>query len=265
MKESRIEWTEATWNPVRGCTRVSEGCRFCYAERVAERWSKPGQPYDGLVEPAKVKGGHPRWTGKIMLAEHLLNEPRKWKGSKIIFVNSMSDLFHEAVPFEYIQRIFTVMRETPQHTYQILTKRPNRLLYLESQIEWPNNVWMGVSVEDERVDHRIESLRETNAKTKFLSLEPLIGPLPNLDLDRIDWVIIGGESGSHARIMDASWAEDLVDRCRSAAVPVFVKQMGTEWWRKHGKGSNFKGDDFSQFPEPLQIREYPEFEHGNLF
>ena len=264
MKNSKIEWTEATWNPLRGCTRVSEGCRFCYAERVAERWSGPKQPYEGLVESSK-SGGHPRWTGEIMLVEHKLDEPRKWKEGKLIFVNSMSDLFHEKVPFEHIERVFDVMRETPQHTYQILTKRDHRLLKRSAAIDWPDNVWMGVSVEDDKVVDRIARLQRTGAAVKFLSLEPLIGPIDRITkrggfdhdfLEGIDWVIVGGESGDKARIMEPLWAVDLVDACRSAGVPVFVKQMGTAWSRREGD-KGFKGDNFDGFPEKLQVREYP--------
>ena len=262
MKQSKIEWTEATWNPLRGCSRVSEGCRFCYAERVAERWSGPKQPYEGLVIPSKT-GGHPRWSGEIMLVEHMLNEPRKWRQGKLIFVNSMSDLFHEKVPFDYIERIFNVMRETPQHTYQILTKRAGRLLKRNAFIDWPDNVWMGVSVEDDKVVDRIAQLQRTDAKVKFLSLEPLIGPIDRITgdfdyglLKGIDWAIIGGESGTQARIMEPEWVLDLVDQCRAAGVPVFVKQMGTAWAKREGS-KNWKGDDFSEFPEALQVREYP--------
>ena len=277
MKNSRIEWTEATWNPLRGCTRVSEGCRFCYAERVALRWSGEGQPYEGLVKPAK-DGGHPRWTGEIMLVEKQLNAPRKWKEGKLIFVNSMSDLFHEKVPREYIDRVFEVMRETPQHTYQILTKRAFRLHKMSALIEWPQNVWIGVSVEDDKVTDRIAKLQRTGGKVKFLSLEPLIGPIDSVTdrgrfrkdvsynhdyLRDIDWVIVGGESGDKARIMETEWAEQLVDACRDAEVPVFVKQMGTAWSKQYGDGS-FKGDDIESFPESLRIREYPARDNQQL-
>ena len=257
MKESKIEWTEATWNPLRGCTRVSEGCRFCYAERVAERWSKPGQPYDGLVTPSKKVGGHPRWTGEIMLVDHMLNEPRKWKEGKLIFVNSMSDLFHEKVPFEYIERIFEVMNNTPHHTYQILTKRDGRLREIASDLDWGSNMWIGVSIEDERVIDRADALREVPAKIRFLSLEPLIGPIPDLNLDKLHWVIVGGESGARARMMNTSWATDIVNQCKLRGVPVFVKQMGTAWAKSQGH-KDFKGDDYSLFPEYLKVREYPD-------
>ena len=256
MKNSKIEWTEATWNPLRGCTRVSEGCRFCYAERVAERWSGPKQPYEGLVIPSKT-GGHPRWSGEIRLVEHMLNEPYKWKQGKLIFVNSMSDLFHEKVPLDYILRVFEVMQNTPQHRYQILTKRAERLAELASQIDWPPNVWMGVSIEDSRVIDRADALREVPAAIRFLSLEPLIGPIPDLNLAGLDWAIIGGESGNQARIMEPEWAIDLLNQCRSANVPCFIKQMGTQWARRHGS-KGWKGDNFSEFPEVLQVREYPQ-------
>ena len=199
-----------------------------------------------------------------MLVEHMLNEPRKWREGKLIFVNSMSDLFHEKVPFDYIERIFNVMGSTPQHTYQILTKRAGRLLKLSGLIDWTDNVWMGVSVEDDRVLDRIARLQQTGAKVKFLSLEPLIGPISlqkniNTGLDPlagIDWVIVGGESGTQARIMEASWAEDLVEQCQSANIPCFVKQMGTAWAKREGSKS-WKGDNFSEFPAALQVREYP--------
>ena len=243
---------------------VSKGCENCYAERVASRFSGEGLPYEGLTKRGK-------WNGEVMLVEDKLDEPRKWKKGKLIFVNSMSDIFHEKVPFEYIERIFEVMRETPQHTYQLLTKRAHRLLKRSAAIDWPENVWMGVSVEDDKVVDRIAKLQRTQARVKFLSLEPLIGPLDRVTdrgeftkdgdynhdyLRDIDWVIVGGESGDKARLMDTAWAEELVDVCRSANVPVFMKQMGTAWSRKHGDGS-FKGDNIDNFPETLRIREYP--------
>ena len=254
MKNSKIEWTEATWNPLRGCTRVSPGCRNCYAERVADRFSGPGQPYEGLT--TRGKGGQPRWNGEVMLVEHMLNEPRKWRQGKLIFVNSMSDLFHEKVPFDYIERIFEVMQDTPHHRYQILTKRAERMAELAPKLFWTSNIWMGVSIEDARVIDRADALREVPATIRFLSLEPLIGPIPEINLDGIDWAIIGGESGNQARIMEPEWAVDLLNQCRSANVPCFVKQMGTQWARRRGS-KNWKGDDFSEFPAELQVREYP--------
>lgn len=253
---SKIQWTDITINFVRGCTRMSEGCRFCYAERVGLRFSKKGQPYEGLVAPSTFKDGHPRWTGEIMLVEKALLQPAKLKKPHMIFVNSMSDTFHKDIPIPYLQRMFEVMRETPQHTYQVLTKRSERMLKLDSQIEWPDNVWMGVSIEDEQVAYRIDHLHQSSAKVKFLSVEPLIGPIPNIKLNGIDWVIVGGESGTHARIMEESWATEIVDRCKSREIPVFMKQMGTVWAKRQGL-KDFKGDNFSQFPTHLQLREYP--------
>ena len=258
MYNSKIEWTEATWNPLRGCARVSEGCRFCYAERVADRFSGEGQPYEGLT--TRGKDGQPRWNNEIMLVPHMLKKPLSWKRPRRIFVNSMSDLFHEKVPFDYIQQVFDVMRQASWHEFQILTKRAERLADLSPKIDWSPNVWMGVSIEDSRVIDRADALREVPATIRFLSLEPLIGPIPNLDLAELDWAIIGGESGNQARIMEPEWAIDLLNQCRSANVPCFVKQMGTQWAKRHGSKSR-KGDDFSEFPEALQVREYP---RGNV-
>lgn len=260
MKNSKIEWTEATWNPLRGCSRVSEGCRFCYAEKVAERWSRAGEPYEGLVIPSKKgSGGHPRWTGEVRIIDYKLNEPLKWKKPKRIFVNSMSDLFHEKVPVDYILKVFDVMRRADWHQFQVLTKRSRRLLKLNAFIDWPDNVWMGVSVEDDRVTDRIAHLRRTDAKIRFLSLEPLIGPIPKINLDNIHWVIIGGESGPHARIMEPEWAKELLNQCKTANVPCFMKQMGTRW-----AGGRGKGNDINTFPEALQVREYPKVPRDNV-
>ena len=258
MYNSKIEWTEATWNPLRGCARVSEGCRFCYAERVADRFSGEGQPYEGLT--TRGKDGQPRWNNEIMLVPHMLKKPLSWKQPRRIFVNSMSDLFHEKVPFDYIQQVFDVMRQASWHEFQILTKRAERLADLSPKIDWPQNVWMGVSIEDSRVIDRADALREVPATIRFLSLEPLIGSIPNLNLEGLDWAIIGGESGNQARIMEPEWAIDLLNQCRSANVPCFVKQMGTQWAKRQGSKSR-KGDDFSEFPEALQVREYP---RGNV-
>ena len=254
MYNSKIEWTEATWNPLRGCARVSEGCRFCYAERVADRFSGEGQPYEGLT--TRGKDGQPRWNNEIMLVPHMLKKPLSWKQPRRIFVNSMSDLFHEKVPFDYIQQVFDVMRQASWHEFQILTKRAERLADLSPKIDWPQNVWMGVSIEDSRVIDRADALRTVPSAIRFLSLEPLIGPIPNLNLEGLDWAIIGGESGNEARIMEPEWAIDLLNQCRSANVPCFVKQMGTQWAKRQGSKSR-KGDDFSEFPEALQVREYP--------
>ena len=263
MQQSKIEWTEKTWNPVRGCSRISEGCRFCYAERVAERWSGPNQPYEGLVRPGK-NGAHPRWTGEVRLVEHILNEPKKWKKGQLVFVNSMSDLFHEKVPLDYIQRIFNVMDETPRHTYQILTKRAKRMAELAIPLyeslpnsKWPTNVWMGVSIEEQRVVERADFLCKVPTPVRFLSIEPLIGPIPDLNLIGIDWVIIGGESGPHARPMEPEWAIDIVQQCQRARIPCFMKQMGSAWAKRHSPQA-WKGEDFQTFPHALRVREYPQ-------
>ena len=189
---SSIEWTESTWNPVTGCTKISPGCAHCYAERMALRLRAMGQPN-------YVNGF------RLTTHEHMLELPLKWKKPRMIFVNSMSDLFHQDVPLEFIHRVFDVMRRASWHTFQVLTKRSQRLLDLDPEIDWPSNVWMGVSVENRDYEFRIEHLRQTTAYVKFLSLEPLLGPLPNLNLDGIDWVIVGGESGPGARPIAEEW------------------------------------------------------------
>lgn len=221
--KSAIEWTQSTWNPVRGCTRVSDGCRFCYAERIAARFSGQGLAYEGL---AKMTNAGPRWENKVRLVEELLEVPLKWKKPQLIFVNSMSDLFHEDVPLEFIQKVFDTMDRAKQHHFQVLTKRSKRLVRLNSKLQWSENVWMGVSVENEDYTDRIDDLRKTGAHVKFLSLEPLIGPLPNLELEKIDWVIVGGESGPGARPIEESWVTDIKDQCEQISVPFFFKQWG---------------------------------------
>lgn len=231
-QSSKIEWTESTWNPVRGCTRVSEGCRFCYAERIAARFSGKGMAYEGLAENTKAG---PRWTTEVRPVPKLLNEPLKWKTPRRIFVNSMSDLFHEKIELSYIQKVFSVMEKAHWHQFQVLTKRSERLLEFSPKLPWPSNVWMGVSVEDNRVTHRIDALRQTNAQIKFLSLEPLLGALPNLTLEGIDWVIVGGESGPGARDMEKKWVIDIRDQCAEAQVPFFFKQWGGKRKSKTGR------------------------------
>ena len=221
--KSKIEWTQSTWNPIRGCTRVSEGCRFCYAERIAARFSKEGFAYEGL---AKMTKAGPRWSNEVKLIRELLDAPLKWKKPQLIFVNSMSDLFHEDVPLDFILDVFDTMSKAEQHYFQVLTKRSERLVKLSSEIQWPENVWMGVSVENQDYTFRIENLRQTGARVKFLSLEPLIGALTNLDLAHIDWVIVGGESGPQARPMEEKWVIDIRDQCQQANVPFFFKQWG---------------------------------------
>ena len=221
--KSKIEWTQSTWNPVRGCTRVSEGCRFCYAERIAARFSREGLAYEGL---AKMTKAGPRWSNKVRVIEDLLDTPLRWKKSQLIFVNSMSDLFHEDVPLEFILKVFDTMHKASQHQFQVLTKRSQRLVELSSEIQWPENVWMGVSVENQDYTFRIDHLRQTNAHIKFLSLEPLIGALPNLDLTHVDWVIVGGESGPQARPIQEEWVVDIRDQCQQVDVYFFFKQWG---------------------------------------
>jgi len=210
---SSIEWTETTWNPLTGCTPISPGCRHCYAERMALRLQAMGQ--------ANYRNGF-----RLALHDHMLEQPLAWKRPRMIFVNSMSDLFHEDVPSEFVHRVFDVMRRASWHTFQVLTKRSRRLLELSPQIDWPPNVWMGVSVESQGYTFRIDDLRRTGARVEFLSLEPLIGPLPRLHLQGIDWVIVGGESGPGARPMAEEWVIDIRDQCLTSVVPFFFKQWG---------------------------------------
>lgn len=222
MAQSSIEWTEMTWNPTTGCTKISAGCKFCYAEVMANRLQAMG------IE--KYKNGF-----EIAIHEDALNVPYSWKGSKLVFVNSMSDLFHPAIPLEFIKKVFLVMNDNPQHTFQVLTKRAERLFEIHHQLEWTKNIWMGVSVEDHRVVQRIDFLRETNAKVKFLSCEPLIGPLMDMRLDNIDWVIVGGESGRKARPIKEWWVWDIRQQCQEAGVAFFFKQWGGTNKKKAGR------------------------------
>jgi protein gp37 len=228
-----IEWTEATWNPVTGCSKVSQGCKHCYAERMAKRLQAMGAE--------RYRNGF-----KLTLQEDLLDLPRQWKKPRVIFVNSMSDLFHEAVPDEFIARVFETMGACPQHTFQVLTKRSGRLRLLSSSLPWPKNVWMGVSVEDSRVIHRIEDLARVPAQVRFLSCEPLIGPLEHLPLKGIHWVIVGGESGPGARIMRPEWVESIHRQCAAARVPFFFKQWGGV--RKDRTGREFHGRTYDEMP-----------------
>lgn len=251
-KDSKIEWTDATWNPIRGCIRVSEGCRNCYAERMAARFSDEGQPYHGLAK--RTKAG-PRWTGEVRLIEEHLNEPLKWKKPRNVFVNSMSDLFHEKVSLANIQRIFNVMNAAHWHQFQILTKRHQRLVDISPRmlpcivpvLKWSKNIWMGVSVEDENNLDRIDALRYTGAHIKFLSLEPLLAPLPNLNLTNIDWVIVGGESGPGARPMHPDWVRDIREQCANAGVPFFFKQWGGV--HKSKAGRLLDGQTYDEMPK----------------
>jgi protein gp37 len=219
---SAIEWTEATWNPVTGCTKVSPGCKHCYAERMAGRLQAMGQ--------RNYRNGF-----RLTLQPHMLELPLRWGKAQTIFVNSMSDLFHEDVPIEFIQQVFAVMRRAHWHRFQVLTKRSERLAALEPELDWAPNIWMGVSVESDKYRSRIDELRATRAPVKFLSLEPLLGPLRGLDLDGIHWVILGGESGPNARPMDPAWALDVRDQCHRAKVPFFFKQWGGKNKKRAGR------------------------------
>lgn len=222
MAQSHIEWTEMTWNPTTGCSKVSAGCKFCYAEIMARRLQAMG------VE--KYTGGF-----KLAIHEEALNLPYLWKQPKIVFVNSMSDLFHKDVPLSFIQRVFDVMNGNPRHIFQILTKRSEILLQYDSVLEWGPNIWMGVSVESKKVMHRIEDLRKTGAKVKFLSCEPLIAPLYEMNLKNIDWVIVGGESGRRPRAMNPDWVLDIMEQCKASDVKFFFKQWGGTNKKKTGR------------------------------
>ena len=233
MAQSSIEWTEMTWNPTTGCTKISAGCKFCYAEVMTKRLMAMGID--------KYKDGF-----EIRTHEDSLMTPYEWRKPKIVFVNSMSDLFHPQVPLEFIKKVFHVMNDTPQHTYQVLTKRGDRLHEIHDQLNWTRNIWMGVSVEDERVTERIDFLRHTNAKTKFLSCEPLIGPLMNLNLTGIDWVIVGGESGRKARLMEEWWVWDIKQQCDEQEVLFFFKQWGGKNKKKAGR--ELAGSTYNDMP-----------------
>lgn len=222
MAQSSIEWTEMTWNPTTGCDKISAGCKYCYAEVMTRRLMAMGIN--------KYKDGF-----EVRTHEDSLQTPFSWKKPKVVFVNSMSDLFHPEVPIEFIQKVFFVMNETPQHTYQVLTKRAERLFEIHDQLNWTSNIWMGVSVEDDRVTGRIDFLRETNAQTKFLSCEPLIGPLHNINLNGIDWVIVGGESGRKARPIYESWVWDIKQQCDEQGSAFFFKQWGGVNKKKTGR------------------------------
>jgi|SRR5579872_84838 len=230
---SSIEWTEMTWNPITGCRKVSQGCKNCYAERMAKRLKAMGADrYRNGFEPT--------------LHDDLVDLPKHWKKPRLIFVNSMSDLFQEDVPDEFIFRVFQTMKECPQHTFQILTKRSSRLRAMGKALRWPRNVWMGVSVEDGRVVGRIHDLASVSAQVRFLSCEPLIGPLDNIPLEHIDWVIVGGESGPGARPMEHLWVESIQNQCRQMGVPFFFKQWGGV--RKDKTGRDLNGRTYDEMP-----------------
>jgi len=276
-----IAWTDSTWNPLRGCSKVSEGCRYCYAMGVAARFSGPGMPYEGL---AKMVGGKPQWTNKIMLVPDKLDEPMRWQKPRMIFVNSMSDLFHEQVPDSYIAQVFGVMAASPHHIFQVLTKRPDRMLHwftsdpradvidagaalahakqranaLNAVIRsvWPlPNVWVGTSVENNDVAERVEWLSHVPAAVRFISAEPLIGPLNDVvieaiqDVDARGWVITGGESGQYHRPFDPQWAEDIRARCAQTGIAYFHKQNGG--LTSHSSGDLLNGRQYHEYPRQL--------------
>ena len=219
---STIEWTEVTWNPVTGCTKISHGCKFCYAERLAMRLRAMGMQ--------KYRDGF-----SVALHESALAEPLNWRQPRLVFVNSMSDLFHRSVPSDFIEAVFEVMNRAPQHTFQVLTKRPGRAAVLGRRLRWTPNIWMGTSIESNRWIGRLTHLRKIGAQTRFLSLEPLLGPLPDLDLHGVDWVIVGGESGPRARPMEADWVREIRDNCVGNNVPFFFKQWGGVFKKRTGR------------------------------
>ena len=232
-QSSKIEWTGATWNPVVGCRKVSPGCAHCYAERMANRLAAMGRAavrrgdnpgrtahYDSVIDT------HGRWNGSVFLNEDAVSDPLSWKLPRTIFVNSMSDLFHEDVPLDFIRRVFEVMARCPHHTFQVLTKRPHIAAELSPHLTWAPNILMGTSIESAAFTYRARELRRTGARIKFLSVEPLLGPIPRLPLTDIDWVIVGGESGPGARPMKPEWVRPIRDRCQDRGVPFFFKQWG---------------------------------------
>lgn len=232
--QSKIEWTEASWNPLTGCTKISPGCKNCYAERMAKRLCAMGNPnYSNGFE--------------LTFHEHALGLPLTWKRPQMVFVNSMSDLFHENVPVEFIQKTFAVMAIAKQHTFQVLTKRSTRLAELCQQLKWPKNVWMGVSVENDDYVYRMRNLAETPAAMKFVSMEPLIGPANSADFSLVDWVIVGGESGPGSRPMNEDWVTAIRDKCEDANVPFFFKQWGGVNKKKAGR--LLEGRVWDQFPK----------------
>ena len=232
--KSRIEWTGSTWNPITGCDKVSPGCDHCYAERMARRLQAMGV--------AKYRNGF-----KVTLHPDVLSAPIRWKKPHLVFVNSMADIFHKDVPIEYIQRIFEVMRSCPQHVFQVLTKRSKRMVRVSGQLPWPDNVWLGVTVETARYRFRIDDLRKTPARIKWLSLEPLLGPLGEVDLTDIDWAVVGGESGPGARPVQEEWILEIRRRCRRSGTAFFFKQWGGV--NKKRTGRTLRGKIYDEMPD----------------
>lgn len=238
MSATSIEWTQATWNPVSGCTKISAGCLNCYAERMATRLQAMGQE--------NYRNGF-----SLTCHPQMLDVPKRWRKPRLIFVNSMGDLFHNDVPLSFIKDVFDVISSTPRHTYQLLTKRSARLLELSPELSWPMNLWMGVSVESQELTWRVDHLRRTPASIRFLSIEPLLGPIPSLRLDSIDWVIVGGESGPKARPMKEDWVIEIKDQCRLNQVPFFFKQWGGV--RKKTTGRSLEGRTWDEMPVPAGL------------
>jgi len=234
MKATKIEWTETTWNPTTGCSKISSGCKNCYAERLAKRLKSMG------IE---------KYTNGFQLKTHpeVLNEPYSWKNPRSVFVNSMSDLFHEDMPLDFIKKVFKSMNENPIHTFQILTKRADILLEYSKHLEWSKNIWIGVTVENQENISRIDFLREVKANVKFISFEPLLGEIDNLNLDRIDWVIVGGESGPGARPMLENWVVKIKEQCKSQNTHFFFKQWGGTNKKKNGR--LLEGKTWDEMPE----------------
>jgi protein gp37 len=246
-QKTGIEWTEVTWNPTTGCDQVSPGCDNCYALALAKRLKAMGSAKYQL-------DGDPRTSGpgfQLTLHEPALTQPYRWSGNRTVFVNSMSDLFHARVPLEFVRRVFGVIADTPQHTYQILTKRSSRLPRIADKLEWPSNLWLGVSVENSDYLHRVDHLRQVPAAVRFLSCEPLIGSLSELRLDGIDWVITGGESGPGARPLDAAWVREIRDKCASDGVAFFHKQWGGRTPKAGGR--LLDGRTWSEMPSGLAV------------
>jgi protein gp37 len=244
MADSSIEWTDSTWNPVAGCTVITAGCTNCYAMRMAARLAAMGsEKYRGLT---RKSGGRHVWTGSIRCDEKALDAPRMWHEPRRIFVNSMSDLFHERVPVSFIRKVWRVMQETPRHTYQVLTKRPERMVEVARDLPLLPNVWLGTSVEDDRVLDRIDALRQVPAAIRFISFEPLIGSVAGADLTGVHWVIVGGESGPRARPMEPDWVNEIEAMCRNARIAFFFKQWGGT--NKKRAGRLFRGKTVDEMP-----------------
>lgn len=241
---SKIDWTERTWNPVVGCSKVSQGCKNCYAEKMAIRLeNNPNvDSYDGVINGK-------RWTGKVRELEDKIDQPKRWRKPSVIFCNSMSDLFHPEVSDDFIKKCFQTMLEADRHTYQILTKRPERPANIDWNITLPNHIWMGTSVESGEVKGRIDSLRQVDCDVRFLSVEPLIGPMGNINLNGIDWVIVGGESGPGARDMDLDWAREVRDQCIESDTAFYLKQLGGVRDKKNGDDAVLDGRTWTQMPE----------------